>query len=49
MSSMNLSSIKRFINEIFKDLIHSGSTNFEGVMIDNGVAQSPSDINALIR
>ena len=49
MSSMNLSSIKRFMNERVKDLIHSGSTNFEGVMIDICVAKSPSGINAFIR
>ena len=30
-------------------MINSGSTNFEGVMIDNGAAKSPSGINAFIR
>ena len=33
MSSMDLSEIKKFINERVKDLIHSGSTSFEGVTI----------------
>ena len=49
MSSMNLSEIKKYINERVKDLIHSGSTNFEGIMIDNGDAKSPFGINVFIR
>ena len=49
MYSMNLSSIKRFINERVKDLIDSECTNFEVVMIDNGATKSSSGINAFIR
>ena len=49
MSSMNLSSIKQFIDKGVKDLIHSGSTKFEGIMIDNGTAKSPSRIIAFMR